>query len=122
MENTSARKPAEPVRLCYLDSTQIQGPLPGFDCVEVRNEKNRLIGIGRLDGIVIDPAEHCVRYLVVDDERFLERRKYLLPFGAAQVDLKHKALCVEVDRTDLARCEEFNAQAFSRFSFRPRPS
>jgi PRC-barrel domain protein len=119
MQNAKAQKPAEPKRLCYLDASQIQGALHGFDGVEVRNQGHRIIG--RLDGIVIDPAAGSVRYLVINDERYVERHRYLLPLDAAQVDVERKALCVEVDRKDLSRCEEFDALAFSRFSFRPRP-
>jgi len=120
MKNATAQRPAEPKRLCYLDASQIQGPLRGFDGVEVRNQSHRIIG--RLDGIVIDPAAGFVRYLVINDERYLERHRYLLPLDAAQVDLERRALCVEVDRKDLSRCEAFDAHAFSRFSSRPRPA
>jgi hypothetical protein len=109
---------AEPVTLCYLDNTQIEGPLQQFDGVEVRNRGDRKIG--KLDGIVIDPTERRVRYLVVNDSNFLRHHRYLLPLGATRVDAERRALCVEVDQTDVARCEEFDLNAFRTFSFRPR--
>jgi hypothetical protein len=118
MEDAIARTPAEPVRLCYLDAMHLEGPLPEFDGAEVRTSSDRKIG--HLDGIVVDPAARRVRYLVVDTAKSPGRHRYLVPVDATRVDVKHRALCVEVDRTDLARCEEFDADAFSHFSFRPR--
>jgi hypothetical protein len=104
--------------LCYLAATDIKGPFPELAGVEVRNHGHRILG--RLDGIVIDPAARSLRYLVIDDERHLERHRYLLPLGAAWVDVEHGTLCVWADRTDLTRCEEFDADRFSSFSSRPR--
>jgi hypothetical protein len=117
MHETSAHRTAESAKLCYLDATQISGPLKDFDEVEVRHRQHG--AIGRLDGIVIDPAERRVRYLVVDDERFL-RRRYLIPLDAAQVDVEHRAVWVDADRATLAGCEEFAREDFRGFSFRPR--
>jgi sporulation protein YlmC with PRC-barrel domain len=116
MDKTS--RPAEPATLCYLDNSQIEGPLEEFEGVEVRNRGDRKIG--RLDGIVIDPTEGLVRYLVVNDGGLIWNRKYLLPLDGTRVDAEHRALCVEVDRADLAGCEKFNSDSFRAFSFRAR--
>jgi hypothetical protein len=117
MHEISSHRTAESSKLCYLDATQISGPLKDFDDVEVRDRHHG--AIGRLDGIVIDPAERRVRYLVVDDERFLLRR-YLVPLDAAQVDVEHRAVWVDADRATLTGCEEFAREDFRGFSFRPR--
>jgi sporulation protein YlmC with PRC-barrel domain len=108
----------EPSRLCYLDATQLEGPLEDFEGIEIRNRNDGKIG--RLDGVVIDPAEGRVCYLVVDNERVLRHQRYLLPLDAAQVDIEHRALCVDADDADLRECEEFDQDRYHSFSFRPR--
>jgi hypothetical protein len=118
MEKIIDRGAAEPPSLCYLEATQIEGPLEAFNGVEVRDRSDGKIG--RFDGIVIDPAERRVRYLVVDNERFLTHQRYLLPLDATHVDIEHKTLCVDADQRDLTFYEEFDAHAFRSFSFRPR--
>jgi hypothetical protein len=105
---------SEPTRLCYLDATHVEGPLPTFDGLEVRNRQNHWLG--RLDGIIIDPAERQVRYLVVDEGRFLRHHRYLLPLAPTQVDVEHGALRVDLNRDDLTDAEEFDAEAFPKFS------
>ena len=118
MPKTSAHHTDESAKLCYLDATQISGPLEDFDDVQVRHRQRGTIG--RLDGIVIDPAERRVCYLVVDDERFLRHRRYLMPLNAAQVDVEHRAVWVDADQAALTVCEEFDRDDFRSFSFRPR--
>jgi hypothetical protein len=117
MRKTSARGAAESAKLCYLEATQISGPIKDFEDVQVRHREHGTIG--RLDGIVIDPAEQRVRYLVVDNERFLGRR-YLMPLDAAQLDVEHHALWVDCDDAAFTIYEEFDREDFRRFSFRPR--
>jgi sporulation protein YlmC with PRC-barrel domain len=109
---------AEPATLCYLDSTQITGPLDDFRGAEVRMTSDGKIG--RLDGIVVDPTERRVRYLVVDNERWVNHHRYLVPIGATRVDVERQVLCLEGDGTDLMNCEEFDRNQFRSFSFRPR--
>ena len=118
MQNTIEHRPTEPVNLCYLDSARIVGPLEDFEGAEVRNRSDGKIG--RLDGIVIDLAERRVRYLVVDNERYVNHHRYLVPIGATRVDVERQALCVETDGNGLMHCAEFDLDAFRSFSFRPR--
>jgi hypothetical protein len=114
----SARGTAESANLCYLDATQISGPIKDFEDVQVRHRQHGKIG--RLDGIVIDPTEQRVRYLVVDNERFLGRRRYLMPLDAAQLDVEHHALWVDGDEAAVTICKEFDRADYRGFSFRPR--
>ena len=106
--------PDQTARLCYLDAAHVEGPLPNFDGVEVRNRDDRTIG--RLDGIIIDPAERRVHYLVVDDGGLLRHHRYLLPLPPTRVDAERPALRVDVERADLRGCEEFDDHAFRSFS------
>lgn len=105
---------SETVRLRYLDATRLEGPVPTFDRLIVLNNEGRRVG--RLDGIIIDPAERRVRYLVVDDSGFFKHHRYLLPLAPTRVDTERPALRVDVDRADLTRCEDFDPASFPRFS------
>jgi hypothetical protein len=105
---------AESRRLCYLSATHVEGPLPTFDRVEVRSRENRRIG--RLDGIIIDPAERQVRYLVVDAATFFTHHRYVLPLASTQIDAERPSLRVDFNRDDLTDVDEFDAAAFPTFS------
>src|SRR5688572_20225825 len=100
------RGPAEAARLRYLNATRIEGPLPTFNGLDVRDSKGRRVG--RLDGIIIDPAERRLRYLVVDDGGFLENHRYLIPLQRTRIDAERPALWVDVDSADLGGCEDFD--------------
>ena len=104
----------ETVRLRYLNATRLEGPVPTFNRLAVLNSEGRRVG--RLDGIIIDPAERLVRYLVVDDSGFFKHHRYLLPLAPTRVDTKRPALRVDVDRADLTWCEDFDPASFPRFS------
>jgi PRC-barrel domain protein len=103
-----------PARLCYLSADRVEGPLDTFDKLEVRGREN--LRIGQLEGIIIDPAERRVRYLVVDEARFLRHHHYLLPLAPTQVDVEHHALRVDLDRDELDEVDEFDADTFPPFS------
>ena len=117
MQSPTDSQSTEPVQLCYLDAKQIEGPLGDFEGAEIRTDSDGKVG--HLDGIVVDPTERRVRYLVVEDEGYLNRR-YLVPIDATRVDVEGHALCVEGDNADMRQYEEFNRDAFRSFSFRPR--
>jgi len=118
MRSSTDNQSTDSRRLCYLDTTQIEGPLGDFDRAEVRTGADGKVG--HLDGIVVDPTERRIRYLVVDNERYLNHRRYLVPIGSTRVDIERRALCVEGDDVDLGECAEFDRDAFRTFSFRPR--
>jgi hypothetical protein len=96
--------------LCYIDALSLEGPLADFDHVDVRDRTDWKIG--RLDGVIIDPAERRLRYLVVDNDRLAPHR-YLVPLDATQLDVEHRALYVHADLTS---CEEFDERRFRTFS------
>lgn len=106
---------SETVGLRYLNARRIEGPLSTFDHLDVRSSEGRKVG--RLDGIIIDPAEQRLRYLVVDEAGFLKHRRYLLPLSRIRVDAEQPALWVDdVDSCDLHRCKDFDPASFPRFS------
>jgi sporulation protein YlmC with PRC-barrel domain len=114
MEGTKAGGSSVTARLRYLNATRLEGPVPRFDRLVVLNSEGRRVG--RLDGIIIDPAQRRVRYLVVDDSGFFKHHRYLLPLAPTRVDTERPALRVDIDSADLTRCEDFDPAAFPRFS------
>ena len=105
---------ADRERLCYLDAASLQGPFPTCDGVKVWNEEDGVIG--RLDGVLLDPGARHVQYLVVAAGGTFRRHRYLVPFDDVRVDTQHRAFCVDVQKRELADCEEFEPQAFHPFS------
>jgi hypothetical protein len=105
---------SEHSRLRYLNASQIEGPVSSFDHLEVRNRDDRTIG--RLDGILIDPSERCVRYFVIDDENSRRHHRYLIPLAPTRVDAQRRALCVDVPTSDVEQFEDFEDDSFPHFS------
>jgi hypothetical protein len=100
-------------RLRYLSADHVEGPTSTFARFDVRTLDDG--ELGRLDGIIIDPAARRTCYLVVDVGVFRHRR-YLLPLGPTRVDEKHRTLRVNVDGANLMRCAKFDPGAFPGFS------
>ena len=108
------QRSSEPTQLCYLSADRVEGPFEKFDDFEVVSRENQ--HIGHFDGIIIDPSERQVRYLVVDEAKFLRHHRYLLPMAPTQVDAEHHALRVDLDREDLSHADSFDAATYRRFS------
>jgi hypothetical protein len=103
------------LRLCYLEASRVAGPggeLAGFK-VETPAQKS----IGTLSGVLIDPSERRVRYLVVDTTRWLRGRTYLIPSDCpARVEPGRNTLRVDVEPGDMSRldqCDDFTIQPMS---------
>jgi hypothetical protein len=98
-------------RLRFLDSSRLESPLVEPLDVRIRGG----IKIGTFDGVVVDPAERRVRYLVVDRGRFFHER-CLIPMPSARVDAEHHALRIDVDTADSPDWPPFDLGTFPRFS------
>jgi len=101
-------------RLRYIDGSKVTTPaglLDQFDVLD-NDESN----VGRVEGIVVDPAERQVRYFVVKSHRALRARHYLMPLAPATIDAEHKALHVDVEPDDLDELVDGPAKAFPPFS------
>lgn len=100
--------------MCYLRASQVQGPVGDLSGIRLRTADNR--AIGKLDGIVINPAERRVVYFVVQMSGMLRTHRFLVPVEAV--------LCIEADRTltlgvrreELSGCEEFDNRKVREFS------
>jgi len=100
--------------LRYLSATDVEGPISTFDGLEILDREEQTIG--RLDGIIIDPRERRVRYLVVDERKFVRRHRVLLPLEMTRIDAERAALHVDVDKADVDDLQEFDTRTFPPFS------
>ncbi len=101
----------ETPRLRFLDNSQLESPL--VEPLDVRTQAGTKIGT--FDGVIVDPVERRVRYLVVDRGRFFHSR-CLIPMPAARIDAQHHALSIDIDDADSQAWEQFDPVTFPRFS------
>jgi len=98
-------------RLRFLDNTQLESPL--VEPLDVRTQAGTKIGT--FDGVIVDPAQRRVRYLVVDRGRVFHKR-CLIPMPPARVDAEHHALQIDVDDANPQEWERFDPVSFPKFS------
>jgi sporulation protein YlmC with PRC-barrel domain len=99
-------------RLRYIDASHVETSdqdLAGFDVITTAGKR-----LGEFVGLVVDPAERRIRYLVVQLKRLVGQRRLLVPMSAARLDVNHRALQVELENG--ADCPAFDAKAFRPFS------
>jgi len=108
---TMTNDASEAPRLRFLDNSQLESPL--VEPLVVRTQAG--IKIGTFDGVIVDPAERRVRYLVVDRGRFFHER-CLIPMPSARVDAEHHSLSIDVDAADSQDWPRFDPVTFPVFS------
>jgi PRC-barrel domain len=98
-------------QLRFVDNSRLESPL--VEALHVRTQAGT--SIGTFDGVIVDPVERRVRYLVVDRGRVFHKR-CLIPMPAARVDAAHHELRIDVDDTDTNAWERFDPVTFPTFS------
>jgi hypothetical protein len=101
-------------RLRYIEASKVETPGGLLDQLDVLNQADS--NVGRIEGIVVDPAERQVRYFVVKSRRTFRARHYLLPLAPATIDAENKALHFDVQADDLAELIDGPAKAFPPFT------
>jgi sporulation protein YlmC with PRC-barrel domain len=99
-------------RLCYIDASHVETSdqdLAGFDVITAAGKK-----LGEFVGLIVDPPERRIRYLVVQLQRLFGQRRLLVPLSATRLDVDRRALQVELESS--ADCADFKAQDFVPFS------
>lgn len=108
-----SRMESPDTRLRYISAAKVQTPVGELlDQIDVLDNDDS--SVGKLEGIVVDPAERQVRYYVVKSER--PYRHFLLPLVPATIDTAHKAMHVDARQGDLDELEDGPAEAFPAFS------
>ena len=93
------RNDAQPTanwKLSYLDASKVTSPAGVLSELEFLTADGQRLG--RIAGVVIDAAAHCVRYLDVQSSSWFRRRRYLISADQlAQVEGERKALRLRAD-------------------------
>lgn len=106
---------ASETHLRYISASRVRTPVGMvLDQVDVRDSADA--SVGKLEGIVVDPAERQVRYFVLKSDRPYQPRHYLLPLVPATIDAEHNALHVDAHPDDLDELIDGPTQAFPIFS------
>jgi sporulation protein YlmC with PRC-barrel domain len=98
--------------LRYIDASHVATDatdLAGFEVLTVSGRK-----LGALDGLIVDPPERSIRFAVVDRPSRPHPERCLVPLSLAQLDVKRKALRVDV-ASDF-EFAAFDAAEFPSFS------
>jgi len=110
----AVRMESAEARLRYIDGSKVQTPGGLLDQLDVLNQEDS--NVGRVEGIVVDPAERQVRYFVFKSRRPFRSRHYLLPLGPATIDAENKALHVDAQTDDLDELIDGPAKRFPPFT------
>ena len=98
--------------LCYLDAEHVRCPVGTLAGLDVRTADDQ--SLGHLEGVVLDPSQRRVRFLVVQSPGLLRKRRFLLPVEAApHVEAADMILRVE------AHAGEVTAERFDVRDVRP---
>lgn len=101
-------------QMCYLPASQVQGPVGALSDVRLRTTDDN--ALGKLDGVVINPAERRVVYFVVRSSSWRGGRRFLVPADVLLHMDADRTLTVHVRRDELSRCEEFDKRKVREFS------
>jgi hypothetical protein len=102
-------------QLRYLDASRVMGPAGLMSAIDVRTRDDEPVGC--VHGVLIDPEQRKLRYLVVEASEGLDHRRYLLPLDAtATIKPAGHTLCVELESDDFSALDEFDMDAFRQFS------
>ena len=98
----------------YIDAERLDssaGRLEDVVVVSPNNDK-----LGKLDGVIVDPAHRQVRYYVVQSPGWFSSRHYLLPLGPARLIRNRHALEVDVDADAISSLEQVDPNSLPPFS------
>jgi len=100
--------------LCYLGAENVRCPVGTLAGLDVRTADDE--SLGQLEGVLLDPSQRRVRFLVVQSSGLLRKRRYLLPVEAApHVEAKDMILRIEAHAGEVTP-ERFDVRAVRPFS------
>jgi len=101
-------------RLRYIEAARIDSPAGKLDdAVVVSTSKATL---GKLEGVLVDPALRRVQFYVIESGRPTEEHHYLLPLMPARIDTTRRSLEVDFETDDLDQLDDVEPDTFPRFS------
>jgi ferritin-like metal-binding protein YciE len=99
-------------RLRYVEA----GELPEFRYREFRITNRSGQDLGSVDGFIVETRSGRPVYVVVDSGGWFVGRRYLVPIGMLDADLRMRAFRTDLDRDTIYLYPEFNAAAFLAMS------
>ena len=99
-------------RLRYVEA----GELPEFGYREFRIINRSGQDLGSVDGFIVENRSGRPVYVVVDSGGWFVGRRYLVPIGMLDADLRMRAFRTDLDRDTIHLYPEFNAAAFLAMS------
>jgi PRC-barrel domain len=100
--------------LRFIKAAQVDTSLGNLHDIPVHSSSAGTVG--KLDGIVVDPAERQVCYFVIASRRRLKSRRYLMPFTVARIDSQHWTVEIDLEQEDLDCLPEVRSEAIPPFS------
>ena len=97
--------------LRFIDASHVASgltDLTGFDVLTATGRK-----LGAFDGLIVDPPERAIKFAVVDGGGAASQR-LLVPLTLAQIDLRRKALQVDLDSDK--DCAAVDVREFPEYS------
>ena len=100
--------------LRYLDANAVECPLGTLEGRSLFSRDNEALGV--INGVLINPRTRQLKYFVVNRQRTLNRRRYLVSAEMPAVVLpEDRGLRVDVPSDSVER-QRFDERAVSRFS------
>jgi len=101
--------------LRYVAASRIQSPSGESTGMDFRGPDDEKIG--SLDGVLIDTADHRLRFFVVESPAWHGSRRRLLPIDRpAQVSHGGRSLRMDLNAEALEACEEFESSLVRAYS------
>ena len=100
--------------LRHLEAAKVETPIGTLNDVVVVSKAD--VPIGKLEGIIVDPAEKHVRFYVVESRDWFRTHRYLVPDAPHHIDWNRRALQVEMDEAALSKLPELRDDEFPPFS------
>ena len=97
-----------------MEAAKVDTPIGKLDDVIVVGPSHD--PLGRLEGIIVDPAERHVRYYVVESRGWLRTHRYLVPDAPRPIDWHRRTLQVELDAVALSHLPELHDDDFPALS------
>jgi hypothetical protein len=99
-------------RLRYAEASE----LPGFKYREFRILNRAGQDLGSVDGLIVESRSGRPVYVVVDSGGWFVGRRYLVPIGMLEADVRGRLFRTDLDRNTIQLYPEFNAAAFLAMS------
>lgn len=106
---------SEHSNLCYIDASRVQSPAGELGALGVLDRND--CRIGTVEGVLVDPVQRRLRFLVVESDSHRGSRHLLVPSDTPTVvDENAKSVRVELDSDELAEFDDFDPRRVRQFS------